>query len=47
MDNRKKIKLSPSDDFDRGEVVRNGYINYLRGISTQKGLDLINYYVQL
>jgi len=39
-------KLSPSDDFDRGEVVRNVYINYLRGISTQKGLDLINYYEQ-
>jgi AcrR family transcriptional regulator len=32
------------DDFPNEEVIRTFYINYLRGISTQKGLDLINYY---
>jgi hypothetical protein len=25
-------------------VIRDVYINYLRGISTPKGLELINYY---
>lgn len=34
----------PPDDFMNKDVVRNFYINYLRGISTQKGLDLINFY---
>jgi AcrR family transcriptional regulator len=34
----------PSDDFVKKEVIRSFYINYLRGISTQKGLDLINFY---
>jgi AcrR family transcriptional regulator len=34
----------PPDDFINKDVVRNFYINYLRGISTQKGLDLINFY---
>ncbi len=34
----------PSDDFTKQEVIRSFYINYLRGISTQKGLDLINFY---
>jgi AcrR family transcriptional regulator len=34
----------PPDDFANKDVVRNFYINYLRGISTQKGLDLINRY---
>ncbi|MFZ0282680.1 MAG: TetR/AcrR family transcriptional regulator [Bacteroidales bacterium] len=34
----------PPDDFPNKDVLRNFYINYLRGISTQKGLDLINYY---
>ena len=36
--------LFPSDDLHRNDVIRNVYINYLRGISTQKGLELINYY---
>jgi AcrR family transcriptional regulator len=36
--------LFPPDDFLNKEVMRNFYINYIRGISTQKGLDLINYY---
>ena len=34
----------PPDDFINKDVIRNFYINYLRGISTQKGLDLINFY---
>lgn len=32
------------DDYSKKHVIRDVYINYLRGISTQKGLDLINYY---
>ena len=32
----------PSDDYMSKDVVRTFYLNYLRGISTQKGLDLIN-----
>jgi AcrR family transcriptional regulator len=34
----------PPDDFLNKDVIRNFYINYLRGISTQKGLELINQY---
>ena len=34
----------PPDDYLNKDVIRNFYINYLRGISTQKGLDLINFY---
>ena len=34
----------PPDDFMNKDVIRNFYINYLRGISTQKGLDYINRY---
>ncbi|HBC77482.1 MAG TPA: hypothetical protein DEO60_15840 [Bacteroidales bacterium] len=34
----------PPDYFENKDVVRSFYINYLRGISTQKGLDLINFY---
>ena len=36
--------LFPADDFINKEVLRTFYINYLRGISTLKGLDLINFY---
>jgi AcrR family transcriptional regulator len=36
--------LLSSDDFMRKDVMRNVYINYLRGISTQKGLELIDYH---
>jgi AcrR family transcriptional regulator len=36
--------IFPPDDFMSKDVIRNVYINYLRGISTQKGLDLINHY---
>ena len=32
----------PPDDYISKDVVRTFYLNYLRGISTQKGLDLIN-----
>jgi AcrR family transcriptional regulator len=34
----------PAEDFMNKDVIRTFYINYLRGISTQKGLDLINRY---
>jgi TetR/AcrR family transcriptional regulator, cholesterol catabolism regulator len=37
-------EIFPPDDFTSSEVIRNVYINYLRGICTQKGLDLINLY---
>ncbi len=35
-----------AEDFTNEKVIRDFYINYLRGISTQKGLDLINFYDQ-
>ena len=34
----------PPDYFENKDVIKSFYINYLRGISTQKGLDLINFY---
>jgi TetR/AcrR family transcriptional regulator, cholesterol catabolism regulator len=34
--------LYPYELFSRREVLQNVFINFLRGISTQKGLDLIN-----
>jgi len=37
-------EVFPPDDFMNKDVLRNFYINYLRGISTQKGLDYINQY---
>jgi AcrR family transcriptional regulator len=36
--------LFPPDDFLRKDVLKNVFINFLRGISTQKGLDLIDMY---
>lgn len=36
--------IFPPDAFLNKDVIRNFYINYLRGISTQKGLDLIDFY---
>jgi TetR/AcrR family transcriptional regulator, cholesterol catabolism regulator len=36
--------LFPPEDFNDRDIIRDFFINYLRGISTQKGLDLINYY---
>jgi AcrR family transcriptional regulator len=38
MDN----ELYPFDLFSRREVLKNGLINYLRGISTPEGIELIN-----
>jgi AcrR family transcriptional regulator len=35
-------ELYPYDLFTRNDVIRNTFINYLKGISTEKGLDLIN-----
>jgi AcrR family transcriptional regulator len=34
--------LFPSEEFPRREVVRNGFINYMKGISTPQGVELIN-----
>ena len=34
--------LFPYDQFTRREVIRSGLINYLRGISTPEGIELIN-----
>ncbi|MDP4223635.1 MAG: TetR/AcrR family transcriptional regulator [Bacteroidota bacterium] len=34
----------PSDSFLNRDVIKNFYINYLRGISTPKGLELIDRY---
>ena len=34
--------LYPFEQFSRRDVIRNIFINYVRGISTPKGLDLIN-----
>ncbi len=31
-------------DIDSEEMIRNFFVNYLRGISTRKGLDLIDHY---
>lgn len=39
------FELFPSADFTRQAIVRNLYINYLRGISTPKGNRLINKYL--
>lgn len=35
-------ELYPFDLFNRNDVIRNTFINYLKGISTPTGLDLIN-----
>jgi AcrR family transcriptional regulator len=37
-------EIFPPDDFQNKDVIRNVYLNYLRGISTARGLDLINFY---
>jgi len=37
-------EIFPPDDFMSADVIRNVYINYLRGLCTQKGLDLIDFY---
>jgi AcrR family transcriptional regulator len=35
-------ELYPFEDFTRQEVIKNGMINYLRGISTNEGIQLID-----
>jgi AcrR family transcriptional regulator len=46
IDNLRKTIMSneifPYDEFSRREVVRNVFINYIRGISTQEGIELID-----
>jgi AcrR family transcriptional regulator len=34
----------PADAYTNKDILRNFYVNYLRGISTQKGLNLIDQY---
>jgi TetR/AcrR family transcriptional regulator, cholesterol catabolism regulator len=34
----------PEDAYTNNDILRNFYLNYLRGISTQKGLNLIDHY---
>ncbi|HAM08781.1 MAG: hypothetical protein A2X05_17995 [Bacteroidetes bacterium GWE2_41_25] len=34
-------ELYPFEDFTRREVIKNGFVNYLRGISTDEGNQLI------
>jgi len=36
------FNLFPKEEFSRQEVVKDFFLNYLRGISTTKGLSLIN-----
>ncbi|MFH0840983.1 MAG: TetR/AcrR family transcriptional regulator [Bacteroidota bacterium] len=36
--------LFPAENFSNTDVIRDFFINYIRGISTRKGLDLINFY---
>ncbi len=36
------FELYPFENFTRKEVIKQSVINYLRGISTQEGLELIN-----
>jgi hypothetical protein len=42
MSNDKSV--FPLEDFMDKNVMRTFYVNFIRGISTQKGLDLINFY---
>jgi len=35
-------ELYPFEQFSRNDIIRNTVINYLKGISTSEGLDLIN-----
>jgi hypothetical protein len=35
-------EVYPFEQFTRFEVISNTFINYLRGISTSEGLELIN-----
>jgi len=37
-------EIFPPDSFTDSEVIKNVYINYLRGLCTPKGLELIDYY---
>ena len=34
--------LYPFEQFTRREIIKNAFINYLRGISTKEGIELIN-----
>lgn len=34
--------LYPFEEFTRGEVIKNVFINYMKGVSTKEGIELIN-----
>lgn len=36
------FELYPFEDFSRKEVIKNVFINYMRGVCTSEGLELIN-----
>ena len=36
------FELYPFEEFTRREVIKNVFINYLKGISTSEGIKLIN-----
>jgi len=36
--------MFPPESFPNKDVIKNFYVNYLRGISTKKGLELIDYF---
>jgi TetR/AcrR family transcriptional regulator, cholesterol catabolism regulator len=36
------FELYPLEEFSRKEIIKNVFINYLRGVSTEEGLELIN-----
>jgi TetR/AcrR family transcriptional regulator, cholesterol catabolism regulator len=36
------FELYPFDDFPRREVIKNVFINYMKGVSTAEGIELIN-----
>jgi TetR/AcrR family transcriptional regulator, cholesterol catabolism regulator len=35
-------EIFPLDSYSRNDIIKNVYINYLKGISTEKGLEIIN-----
>jgi hypothetical protein len=35
-------EIFPSDKYSRNDIIKNVYVNYLKGIATVKGLEIIN-----
>jgi hypothetical protein len=36
------FELYPYEEFTRREVIKNVFINYMKGVSTREGIELIN-----